>query len=143
LKGTIRAIIAAETETIDELPAAGRAFGQELVEREERLSQLESHLEVIHQSTDRSTKAEKVATVLSFAANKADDSGKVAVTPAEIRGCTGVSRRYAYDLVEVIAAAVDGVRVRESREVTTETGIEHKQKALLVDCEFVHHGRQR
>jgi hypothetical protein len=138
LKGTIRAIIGTEIETIDKLPAAGRAFGQELVEREERLSQMEAHLGVIHQSTDRSTKAEKVATVLSFAANKADDSGKVAVTPAEVRGCTGVSRRYAYDLVDVIAAAVDGSRVRESQGVTTGTGTEHKQKALLVDCDRVY-----
>jgi ribosomal 50S subunit-associated protein YjgA (DUF615 family) len=76
--------------------------------------------------------------VLSFAANKADDSGKVAVTPAEIRGCTGVSRRYAYDLVDAIAAAVDSVRVRQSQEITTGTGTEHKQKALLVDCDRVH-----
>jgi hypothetical protein len=138
LKGTIRGIITAEIETIDELPAAGRTFGEQLVERGERLSEIEAHLEVLQQSRDPSTKAEKVATVLSFAANKADNDGKVAVTPAEIRGCTGVSRRYAYDLVETIAADVEGVQVRESKQVTTANGTKHKQKALLVDCEQVH-----
>ncbi|MFA1610782.1 hypothetical protein [Halobellus rubicundus] len=138
LKGTNRAIMAAEIETIDELPAAGRAFGQQLVERGERLSNVEAHIEVLNQSADPSTKAEKVATVLAFAANKAGDDGKVAVTPAEIRGCTGVSRRYAYDLVEAIAADVAGVQLRESQQVTTWNGTKHKQKALLVDCEQVH-----
>jgi len=138
LKGTIRSIVAAEIETIDELPAAGRAFGQQLVERGERLSEVEAQLEVLQQSTDPSTKAEKVTTVLAFAANKAADGGKVAVTPAEVRGCTGVSRRYAYDLVDAIAADVEGVQVRESQQVTTGSGTKHKQKALLVDCDQVH-----
>lgn len=138
LKGTIRGIITAEIETLDDLPAAGRAFGQQLIEREERLSQIEARLEVLQQSTDPSTKSEKVARVLAFAANKANNGGKVAVTPAEVRGCTGVSRRYAYDLVDTIAADVDGVQVRDSQQVTTATGTKHKQKALLVDCEQVH-----
>ena len=138
LKGTIRAIMTTEIETIDELPAAGRNFGPQLVERGERLSQVEAQFEVLQQSTDPSTKAEKVAAVLVFAANKADGSGKVAVTPAEIRGCTGVSRRYAYDLVDAIASDVERGQVRESSQVTTGTGTKHKQKALLVDCEQVH-----
>lgn len=47
-----------------------------------------------HHDTDALTKAEKITAVLVFAQNKAGDDGKVAVTPAEIRGCTGVSRRY-------------------------------------------------
>lgn len=75
---------------------------------------------------------------MAFAANEAAGDGKVAVTPAEIRGLTGVSRRYAYDLVDPIAADVDGVPVRESQQVTTGTGTKHEQKALLVDCEEVH-----
>jgi hypothetical protein len=138
LKGTIRGIVATEIDTIDELPAAGRTFGEQLVARGERVSEIEGRLEMLKQSRDPSTKAEKVATVLAFAANKADSDGKVAVTPFEIRGCTGVSRRYAYDLVETIAADVEGVQVRESKQVSTANGTKHKQKALLVDCEQVH-----
>lgn len=138
LKGTVWAMIGAEVETIDELPAAGRAFAEELDERRERLSEIEGHLEVLEQSTNRSTKAEKIATVLLFASNKRGHKAKVTVTPAEIRGCTGVSRRYAYKLVDKVAAEVDGVAVREAKQVQTSSGTERKGKALLVDCEAVH-----
>lgn len=83
-------------------------------------------------------KAEKITAVLVFAQNKVDQGGKIAVTSAEIRGCTGVSRRYAYDLVGAITADVLGVKVRESKQVQTAKGTKRKQKALLVDCEPVH-----
>ncbi|WP_435065530.1 hypothetical protein [Halobaculum sp. EA56] len=126
-----------DVETVDELPAAGRTFSQRVAERGERLEELEARLEVLAQHTDASTKAEKITAILMFAQNKANERGKVAVTPAEIRGCTGVSRRYAYDLVEAVAAGVDGVQVRESKQVRTGNGSEHKQKTLLIDCEGV------
>lgn len=138
LKGTVRSLLDGEIETIDELPAAGRAFGQRFADRDDRLEQLEARLEVLTQQADASTKAEKITAVLAFAQNKVSGSGKVAVTPAEIRGCTGVSRRYAYDLVDAIAADVDGVRLRESTQIQTGNGTKHKQKTLLVDCEEVH-----
>lgn len=138
LKGTLRAIMATEIDTIDEFPAAGRAFGQRLVQQEERLAETEAQMEVVSEHSAKSTKAEKIAAVLSFARNKADKNGKVAVTPTEIRGCTGVSRRYAYDLVDAMAAEVDGVSVRASHRVQTGTGSKRKQKALLVDCDQVH-----
>ncbi len=98
LKGTIRSMMDAEIDSAEELPDAGKVFGQRARERAERLDQLEARLELRAAHTDQSTKAEKIATVLRFARNKANGDGKVAVTPAEIRGCTGVSRRYAYDL---------------------------------------------
>ena len=138
LKGTVRAMLNEDVETVDELPAAGRTFSQRVAERGERLEELEARLEVLTQHTDASTKAEKIMAILAFAQNKADERGKVAVTPAEIRGCTGVSRRYAYDLVEEVATNVDGVQVRESKQIQTGNGTERKQKALLVDCEAVH-----
>mgnify|MGYP000610221254 CR=1 FL=1 len=138
LKGTVRGMLHEEIETTDELPPAGRAFGQRIAERRERLEQLEARLEMLTHHTNTSTKAEKITAVLTFAQNKANGSGKVAVTPAEIRGCTGVSRRYAYDLVDAIADDVPGVQVRESTQVKTTKGTKRKQKALLVDCEEVH-----
>lgn len=126
LKGTFRSIVDADIETIEEFPAAGRAFGQQYAERGDRLANVEARLEVLGTHTDASTKAEKFAAILSFAQNKADDNGKVAVTPAEIRGCTGVSRRYAYDLVDSIASEVDGVALQESQQVQTGSGTERK-----------------
>lgn len=138
LKGTIKSLMDAEPETGAELPAAGRKFGQGLAERGRRLDALEARLAVLDEHTDTSTKAEKIAAVLAFAQNKANARDKVAVTPAEIRGCTGVSRRYAYDLVDAIATDVDGATVRESQRVETGNGTKRKQKALLLDCEQVH-----
>lgn len=138
LKGTVRGMLQGEIKTIDEFPEAGRAFGQRVAERGERLDQLEAQLEMLTQHTDPSTKAEKINTVLAFAQNKADEGGKVTVTPAEVRGCTGVSRRYAYDLVEAVAADVPGVQIREAKQVQTANGTKRKQKALLIDCEDVH-----
>jgi len=63
------------------------------------------------------------------------------VTADEIQGCVGVSRRYAHDLIESAAEALDGVRVCEATDVRTSTGVEHTKKALLVDCEAVHTDR--
>ena len=49
-----------------------------------------------------------------------------------------MSRRYAYGLIDEAVDVLDGVRVREATEVRTGSGVEHKKKALLVDCEQVH-----
>jgi len=138
LKGTLRSLLDVNGESVAEFPAAGHTLGQQIAKYEQRLEQLEARLDVLDQHTDASTKAEKIAAVLAFAQNKADSGGKVAVTPAEIRGCTGVSRRYAYDLVDAIAGDVAGVQIREGHQVQTGSGIERKSKALLVDCERVH-----
>ena len=51
-----------------------------------------------------------------------------------------MSRRYAYDLIDEAVDVLDGVRVREATEVRTGSGVEHKKKALLVDCEEDHTG---
>ena len=138
LKGTIQSLLDAEIDTIEDLPAAGRTFHQDVVDRTERLEQIEARLKQLDQYAERSTKAEKIATVVAFARNKAGSEGKVAVTPAEIRGCTGVSRRYAYDLLETIADELAGVEVRHPTQVTTGSGTKRKPKALLVDCDVVH-----
>jgi len=89
--------------------------------------------------TAKTTKEQKLAAICVFAQNKrGSQSATVAITPDEIRGFVGVSRRYAYDLIEEATTVLDGVRVREATDVQTSTGVEHKKKALLVDCEQVH-----
>lgn len=60
------------------------------------------------------------------------------VTSEEIQGCAGVSRRYAYDLIDEAAETCAGVRIREATDVQTSTGVKHKKKALLIDCEVAH-----
>ncbi len=139
LKGTIRGLAAEEVETVEDFPAAGRSLRAELDALTERVAALEERIAALGDvGTDATTKAEKYAAVLAFAANKDTSTGKVAVTPAEVRGCTGVSRRYAYELIEAMDDEVDGVRLREATQVQTGSGVEQKRKALLVDCDRVH-----
>lgn len=139
LKGTVRALALDDIETLEGLPDAGRAVGARLEQYDDRLGAVEHQLETLGELGDGpSSKQEKVAAILSFAANKGGDTGKVALSPHEIKGCTGVSRRYAYELIDVMATDVDGVRVRDEQQVQTGSGSKRKGKALLVDCELVH-----
>jgi hypothetical protein len=139
LKGTLRTLLDGELEGIDAFPDAGRELRRELDAREARVGKLEERMAALSDvGSDTSTKAEKFAAILAFAANKRSTNDKVAVTPSEIRGCTGVSRRYAYDLIEAMDADIDGVRIRDPDQVTTRSGDTQKRKALLVDCDRVH-----
>jgi hypothetical protein len=139
LTGAVRAMTGSEIESVEELPGAGREFRERLERFEERLDAVERRLDRLGDVGDEpSSKEEKFAAVLSFAQNKRNGSAKVAVSPHEVKGCTGVSRRYAYELIDEMAAAVTGVDVREAKQVQTGNGLERKGKALLVDCEAVH-----
>lgn len=139
VKGTVRSILATDIQTIEELPDAGRSFRAEMDDLAARLETLEERVAALGDvGTEPSTKEEKYAAVLAFAANKHSTNGKVAVSPTEIKGCTGVSRRYAYDLMDAMGTDVTGVKVREPEHVTTGADATSKQKALLVNCERVH-----
>lgn len=142
LKGSVRAAIGADIDTIDELPDAGRRFRRAHEAHAERLDAVEHRLAAYAElGADRSTKAEKLAAIAAFADNKAAGrSSTVAVTADEVQGCVGVSRRYAYDLLEVAAGSIEGMQLREPQSVATGHGTERKKKALLVDCDRVHVG---
>ena len=140
LTGAVRAMTGSEIESVEELPGAGREFRERLEEFEARLDAVERRLERLGDvGQEPTSKEEKFAAVLSFAENKRNGSAKVALSPQEIKGCTGVSRRYAYELIDEMGQGVDGVEVREERKGQTGNGTECKGKALLVDCELVHH----
>lgn len=139
LKGTIRGVVGDDIDSLDELPAAGRTFHERCTDRAARLQAVETRLDALSDvDSERSTKHEKYRAVLAFAQNKRANNSKVTVSPTEIQGCTGVSRRYAYDLLDNIAADVDGASVRQSKQVDTGTGTKQKTKALLVDCDIAH-----
>jgi hypothetical protein len=140
LKGTVRAIVDADIDDIGELPDAGREFHRDVATQTERLDAVEEQLAALGDiGAAKTTKEEKLAAIVTFAQNKqGSQSATVAVTATEIRGCVGVSRRYAYELIDEAAATLDGARVRDATDVQTSTGVEHKKKALLVDCEAVH-----
>jgi hypothetical protein len=140
LKGTLRALTNEDVDAVDDLPDAGREFGDRIDRLEERLVAVERRLDRLGDlDRERTSKEEKFAAVLTFAENKRNGSVKVALSPQEVKGCTGVSRRYAYELIDEMGEAVEGVEVREARQVQTGSGTERKGKALLVDCDLVHH----
>lgn len=137
LKGTIRAVVDAEIDDIGDLPDAGRKFHREVATHAERLDAAEGQLTALGDiGTAKTTKEEKLAAICMFARNKrGGPSATVAVTANEIQGCVGVSRRYAYELIDEAAVELAGARVREAADVQTGSGVEQKKKALLVDCE--------
>ena len=138
LKGSIRAMVDEPIDSVDAFPHAGRRFGEKVTQIEDRMNELEDRVARFGDlGNEPSSKEEKYAAVLRFAANKQTTNGKATVSPSEIKGCTGVSRRYAYDLVDAMAEDIEGVRVREAQEVETGSGVQRKAKALLVDCAVV------
>ena len=72
--------------------------------------------------TEATSKEEKFAAALAFAHNKRNGRGTVVLSPQEVKGCTGVSRRYVYELIDAMGAEVDGVEVREAQTVRTGSG---------------------
>jgi hypothetical protein len=72
------------------------------IERIERYDELENEVEELRSlvSIDDG-KEQKVANIVEFADNQRDShQGVVRLSPKEIKGATGVSRRYAYDLCD-------------------------------------------
>jgi len=138
LKGTVRAIVDADIDEIGELPDAGRSFHRTVVTQTERLATVEEQVAAFGDvDATKTTKAQKLAAICAFAQNKHNSqSSTVAVTAAEIRGCVGVSRRYAYELIDEAATELEGARVRSA--TSGESNGASKKKALLVDCEQVH-----
>jgi hypothetical protein len=63
---------------------------------QETLTMLESAVEKM--TTDAGRKKDKVRKILDFAQNKRSGQAVVKVTPQDVKGATGVSRRYAYQL---------------------------------------------
>lgn len=130
LKGTIQVVVDAEIDDIGDLPDAGRAFHREMATYAERLNAAEGQLTALGDiGTAKTTKEEKLAAICTFARNKrGGPSATVAVTVNEIQGRAGVSRRYAYELIDEAAAELAGARVREATDVWTGFGVEQKKK---------------
>lgn len=108
---------------------------------EDAVESLETRLDAFATvGTEMNSKEEKYAAVLELAFEKCGDSETVSVGPHEIRNCTGVSRRYAYDLIDAMGTSLPGCEVRESEVVETISGTRRRSKALIVDCAAVRNG---
>ncbi|KAB7519457.1 restriction endonuclease [Halosegnis rubeus] len=110
----------------------------QLTALEETVETLETRVDALGAVSDELTsKEEKYAAVLELAFEKDGESDTISVGPHEIRECTGVSRRYAYDLIDAMGSSVSGCEVRDSAVVETITGTQRRTKALVVDCDVV------
>ena len=112
----------------------GNSVADRLTALEETVESLEARLDALETvGAEMTSKEEKYAAVLELAFAKHSDSETVSVGPHEIRECTDVSRRYAYDMIDAMGTSLVGCEVRESDMVETITGTRRRSKALLVD----------
>ena len=99
---------------------------------------------------DKTSREEKLGAIIAYANQARDNSSKVLITPKEIAGATGCSKRYGYDLVDEIGGLrEDGsggnygegeypwAAVRKARTVPTANGGERKEKGLKIDFDRV------
>ena len=113
---------------------------------------VESHGETLATIADveseKSSEGEKIGAIVAYADKARGGTSKALVTPKEIAGATGCSKRYAYDLVDKIggldndSSAFDEgpypwAAVRKSTTVPTANGSETKAKALKIDFDRV------
>jgi len=116
---------------------------QELAGARQEISELEGVVESLRDiGNEKTTKEEKIAAIVSYADNIRDDGqAEITVAAQEIKGAAGVSRRYAYDLIEDVAEQHGWASVREPKsQPSGKDGgrmIEWK-KALAVDFEQLH-----
>lgn len=110
---------------------------------EARLAEIETQLDAIQDlGQEKSSKEEKIAALVQYAQNKcmAPETDRVALTAREIRGVAGVSRRYAYDLIDDLPG--DYVWAKDRRAVrqygSLEIDKDGNTRALVVDLELLH-----
>lgn len=104
----------------------------------ERIGELESEIAAIRSiGSEKTNKEEKFAQIVSYAVNEASpDRTAVTVTIKNIKGATGVSRRYAYTLAEELADEYDWAidPTARDRPVDQDT----PNKGVTIDLERLH-----
>ena len=84
LKGSVRTLADADIESIEELPEIGRRVRGEMTGLGERLGSVEAELATLGEiNGEASTKEEKIAAILRFAANKRNGRSKVRCHPTK------------------------------------------------------------
>jgi cell division septum initiation protein DivIVA len=103
---------------------------------EQRVAELEAEVDALRSvESEASSKEEKIAAIVATAENLADPGQRtVTVLVKDVRAATGVSRRYAYDLVD------DMVEQYEWASAPPEAAYneDSRQKGVRVDLEAVH-----
>lgn len=138
-----------EDGSVDELEAIESAVErvEGLAEENERLrgrvAELEAQVDNISDiGAEKSTKEEKIAALVTWAQRQASDqtADRVVIKARDIVGCTGVSRRYAYDLIDDLPTKYEWLLDRSdvSQYGDLELDRDSQDRAVVVDLELLH-----
>ena len=124
---------------LEGLPESGERTRTSIEDLQEAVSHHGEQLAAVSDVSQQNTEKDgKVASIAAFAMQQANGPEETVLVDAnEIRGCTGVSRRYAYKLIDTIGedTEYEWARIRQSETVQTSTGSKQKSKGLLIDCD--------
>lgn len=127
----------------DDLLSYIEALDERQTEMTQQLAEIESQLEAIQDlGREKTTKEEKVAAIVQYAQNTATnpETDRVAVKAREIKGVAGVSRRYAYDLVDDLPGEYEWIHDRSAVQQYGDLEIDRETqvRAVVVDLEQLH-----
>jgi hypothetical protein len=141
------------TDDTDVGPAEAWVAALETIQsQQEQIEALQRQVTDNSQQLDRlgnigeepTTKEQKIVAVLQYAENiRNPNESKVVVKPKDIKGATGVSRRYAYDLVDEMHDSYEWATDNTRREART-TGLSGAESdsppcGVLIDFDEVAH----
>lgn len=110
---------------------------------EAQMNRIESQLEAIQDlGREKSTKEEKIARLVQYAQNLSNDgrSGRILLKAKDIKGTAGVSRRYAYDLMDELPEKYEWAlnRSQLSQYGDLEIDKDGQDRALVIDLDALH-----
>lgn len=114
-----------------------------LEQLEQQFSRIEAQLNAIQDlGREKSTKEEKVASLVRYAQNLSNDgtTGVQLLEARDIQGVAGVTRRYAYDLMDELPDQYDFFLDRDDLKQYGDVEIDKssKSRALAVDLDILH-----
>lgn len=115
----------------------------QLQEQQNAINRLESQLEAIQDlGREKTTKEEKITRLVNYAQNLSTDgeSGRYVLEAQTIKGTAGVSRRYAYDLMDELPDKYDWALDRSEVEQYGDLEIDkdEQSRALVIDLDVLH-----
>ena len=132
---------------LEGLPESGERTRASIDDLRDAVSHHDEQLAAVSDVSQKQTEKEgKVASIAAFAMQQANDpEATVLIDVNEIRGCTGVTRRYAYELIDNIGedAEYEWASVRTPETVQTSSGPKQKAKGLLIDCDTLRKSSQQ
>lgn len=118
-------------------------LADQLQEQQNAISRVESQLEAIQDlGREKTTKDEKITRLVNYAQNLSTDgeSGRYVLEAQTIKGTAGVSRRYAYDLMDELPERYEWALDRSelSQYGDLEIDKDEQSRALVIDLDALH-----